>query len=284
MQRIYCERHSWQAVDSRLFAALAEPNRLRIVELLSAAPRSVGEIALTLGLRQPQVTKHLQTLERAGVVAVYPLGQRRIYSLRHEPFRTLRDELAGLIVEHPSEDVLERYRATIATEQERAAARRLSEPRRFRLERRMAAPIEQLWRAWTTTEQVARWWGPRHFRVEEAAIEAMERGRVRLVLAEGDGTRYVSEGVVLAADPPRSLVFELAPIDASGRPMMEARYEVNLREHGPATVVVVTILVRNARPEAVAAVAGIEVGWAQLLDQLKVLVEGGSLDRTAPSG
>src|SRR5207253_11503058 len=49
-------------VNATLLAALAEPNRLRIVGLLGAAPRSVGEMAAALRLRQPQVTKHLQTL------------------------------------------------------------------------------------------------------------------------------------------------------------------------------------------------------------------------------
>jgi DNA-binding MarR family transcriptional regulator len=37
-----------------------------MVRLLAATPRPVGEIALALDLRQPQVTKHLQTLERVG--------------------------------------------------------------------------------------------------------------------------------------------------------------------------------------------------------------------------
>jgi DNA-binding transcriptional ArsR family regulator len=72
-------------VDVLVLAALAEPNRLRIVELLGEAPRPVGEIATALGLRQPQVTKHLQTLERAGLVRVHPLGQRRVYVLRRSP-------------------------------------------------------------------------------------------------------------------------------------------------------------------------------------------------------
>ena len=65
------------AMDGALLAALAEPNRLRIVELLNIAPRAVGEIASKLDLRQPQVTKHLQALERAGLVAVRRRGQMR---------------------------------------------------------------------------------------------------------------------------------------------------------------------------------------------------------------
>ena len=69
--------------------ALAEPNRLRIVELLRDRPRPVGEIAKRLRLRQPQVSKHLRVLSDAGLVDVRPVAQRRIYQLRSEPFNEL---------------------------------------------------------------------------------------------------------------------------------------------------------------------------------------------------
>jgi DNA-binding transcriptional ArsR family regulator len=66
-------------------AALAEPNRLRIVELLRNGPRPVGEIGNRLRLRQPQVSKHLRVLKAAGLVEVYPDAQRRLYELRAQP-------------------------------------------------------------------------------------------------------------------------------------------------------------------------------------------------------
>ena len=69
--------------------ALAEPNRLRIVELLRDQPRPVGEIAKRLRLRQPQVSKHLRVLSDAGLVDVRPVAQQRIYELRSEPFDEL---------------------------------------------------------------------------------------------------------------------------------------------------------------------------------------------------
>lgn len=69
--------------------ALAEPNRLNIVELLRDGPCSVGEIAEQLGLRQPQVSKHLRVLSDAGVVEAHPVAQQRIYELRPQPFREL---------------------------------------------------------------------------------------------------------------------------------------------------------------------------------------------------
>ncbi len=69
--------------------ALAEPNRLQILELLHDGPLSVGEIVEQLGLHQPQVSKHLRVLSEAGLVAVEQVAQRRIYKLRAEPFQEL---------------------------------------------------------------------------------------------------------------------------------------------------------------------------------------------------
>ncbi len=73
------------------FAALGEPSRLEIVELLRRRPFSVGDIVDTLGLRQPQVSKHLKVLREAGVVDVEPLARRRIYHLVPAAFEELGD-------------------------------------------------------------------------------------------------------------------------------------------------------------------------------------------------
>jgi DNA-binding transcriptional ArsR family regulator len=71
------------------FSALAEPNRLHIVELLRKGPLSVGEVADQLGLNQPQTSKHLRVLCDAGLVEVNAVANRRIYKLRSEPFKEL---------------------------------------------------------------------------------------------------------------------------------------------------------------------------------------------------
>jgi len=75
------------------FSALAEPNRLQIVELLRHRPLPVGQIADRLRLGQPQVSKHLRVLSEAGLVDVRPDAQRRIYALRAEPLKELDDWL-----------------------------------------------------------------------------------------------------------------------------------------------------------------------------------------------
>lgn len=69
--------------------ALSEPNRLQIVELLRDGPLSVGEIAEKLGLKQPQVSKHLKVLSEAGLVEVQPIANRRIYKLRPQPLKEM---------------------------------------------------------------------------------------------------------------------------------------------------------------------------------------------------
>ncbi len=76
-------------MQAATFVALGEPSRLRIVELLRRGPSSVTEIAESLGIRQPQVSKHLRVLSEAGIVAAEALARRRIYHLRAEPFEQL---------------------------------------------------------------------------------------------------------------------------------------------------------------------------------------------------
>ncbi|MGA7623610.1 MAG: metalloregulator ArsR/SmtB family transcription factor [Candidatus Acidiferrales bacterium] len=69
--------------------ALAEPHRFHIVELLRERPRPVGEMVDRLGLRQPQVSKHLRVLTQAGLVEARVDAQRRVYELRAAPLREL---------------------------------------------------------------------------------------------------------------------------------------------------------------------------------------------------
>ncbi|KEQ27733.1 ArsR/SmtB family transcription factor [Paenibacillus tyrfis] len=72
-----------------ILSALAEPNRLHIVELLRDGPLTVGEIADRLGLHQPQASKHLRVLSEAGLVEMQPVANRRIYKLRPQPLMEL---------------------------------------------------------------------------------------------------------------------------------------------------------------------------------------------------
>lgn len=78
-----------QSINVSMLSALAEPNRMAIVELLRDGPLTVGEIANRLELRQPHASKHLKVLSNNGIVEVKAEANRRIYQLRLEPFQAL---------------------------------------------------------------------------------------------------------------------------------------------------------------------------------------------------
>jgi DNA-binding transcriptional ArsR family regulator len=84
-------RYYVRFMHATTLGALGEPSRFQIVELLRSGPRSVGEIVDALGIRQPQVSKHLRVLSGAGIVAAEPLARQRIYHLQAEPFEEIRD-------------------------------------------------------------------------------------------------------------------------------------------------------------------------------------------------
>jgi DNA-binding transcriptional ArsR family regulator len=67
------------------YAALAEPHRRRILDLLRDGERSVNELVERLTLSQPGVSKHLKVLREAGLVSVRVDGKRRLYALSPQP-------------------------------------------------------------------------------------------------------------------------------------------------------------------------------------------------------
>lgn len=74
--------------------ALADPRRRQIVDLLRANEQPVGALVAQLPIAQSGVSRHLRILREAGVVQSRTDGQRRIYSLRREPFEQLDAWLA----------------------------------------------------------------------------------------------------------------------------------------------------------------------------------------------
>ena len=76
----------------RTLAALADPNRRRVVEVLSRGPRAAGELAREAGLSAPAMSRHLKTLRQSGLVEEsHPQfdARVRIYALRPEPMADL---------------------------------------------------------------------------------------------------------------------------------------------------------------------------------------------------
>ncbi|MFI5775560.1 ArsR/SmtB family transcription factor [Nocardia sp. NPDC051570] len=73
--------------------ALADPTRRAIFEALPQAPRSVGELAATIGVSSSAVSQHLRVLREARLVMMRPDGNRRLYSLDPRGLADARDYL-----------------------------------------------------------------------------------------------------------------------------------------------------------------------------------------------
>ena len=77
---------------SRVFAAVADPTRRAMLDLLLAGPRPAGEIVSSFPqLAQPGVSRHLRVLREANLVSATVQAQQRIYELRSEGLREMHD-------------------------------------------------------------------------------------------------------------------------------------------------------------------------------------------------
>ena len=92
------------------YAALADPSRRRILDLLLGGERSVSDLVGPLAISQPGVSKHLKVLREAGLVEVRRDGKRRWYRLRAEPLAEVGDWLEPYRAHWTSRlDALERH-------------------------------------------------------------------------------------------------------------------------------------------------------------------------------
>ena len=74
-------------------AALADPVRRELVELLARGEVAAGELAGRFPVSRPAVSRHLRVLREAGLVTVRAEGKRRLYALDPRPLRELDDWL-----------------------------------------------------------------------------------------------------------------------------------------------------------------------------------------------
>jgi uncharacterized protein YndB with AHSA1/START domain len=261
-----------------LLAALADPARWRLVGLLAERPRSVGVLAQLAGARQPQTTKHLQTLERAGVVTSQRTGQRRIYALQPAPLRDLAAVLTGLAetVERDGgpRETYDRYERGLRVERRAAEAPGWADGRSFRFHRPLPGQPGQVWRHLTEADLIADWWTPDDLRVSELVFEARPGGRIVLEyrdVEDVDGSDPVAgraEGVVEDVQPGTHLAYRLAPLLPDGGPAFTAHVAFDLSPTDTGTDLDVHYRVTDSTVDSADFIAGIEIGFGQSLDRL----------------
>lgn len=78
-------------LSDEVFAAVAEPRRRVLIELLAGRRMAVNELVVELGWPQPAVSKQLAVLRQAGLVRVERKARQKIYEMNPEPLKTIHD-------------------------------------------------------------------------------------------------------------------------------------------------------------------------------------------------
>ena len=118
------------ATTADVFNAIAEPRRRQIIDVLvGGRAHAVGQLVQTLGIPQPDVSKHLGVLRKVGLVSVARQGQHRLYRLNAEELKPVHDWVKTF--EKYWTNQLDR----IKERAERKAAERPPEPRKPTQER-----------------------------------------------------------------------------------------------------------------------------------------------------
>ncbi|GIE99234.1 metalloregulator ArsR/SmtB family transcription factor [Paractinoplanes rishiriensis] len=265
-----------------ILASLADPARWRLVELLAGRPRPVGVLAQLASARQPQTTKHLQNLERAGLVTAQRSGQRRIYALNPGPLRELAAALHALAdaADEGSTGDFARYGMSMQAERLAADGAGWADEREFRFDRSLAAEPDVVWRHLTETELLATWWTPDDLRVSELVFEARPGGRIVQEyrdVEDLDGSDVVvgrAEGAVDAVRAGEFLAYHLSPLLPDGGRAFTAHLEFHLVAAGGGTMLAIQYRITGSTVDSADFIAGIEIGFGQSLTKLAAVVAG----------
>ncbi|WP_405918784.1 metalloregulator ArsR/SmtB family transcription factor [Streptomyces longwoodensis] len=276
-----------------LLAALADPARLRLVTLLAERPRAVGVLAELAGARQPQTTKHLQTLERAGVVTSQRSGQRRIYALDAAPLRDLAAALLRLADDADRSGgpgtAYDRYGRGLRVERLAAQGTGWADGRSFGFHRSLAAPADLVWRHLTVPALLAQWWTPDDLRMHHLVFEARPGGRIVQEYRDAEDTDGSgpaagrAEGVVEDARPGERLTYRISPVLPDGSPAFTAHVDLGLTSTDTGTDLDVHWQLSDSTVDSADFVAGIEIGFGQGLDKLAAALAADPRDTDSTS-
>ena len=130
-------------------------------------------------------------------------------------------------------------------------------------------PRGLVWRAWTSAEHLARWWGPKDFTNPVCEIDARPGGAIRIVMRGPDGADYPMRGEFREVVAPERLVFTNLAVGADGKDLIDGLTTVIFTDLGGKTEMRLTTRATALTEAALAMIAGMETGWTQSIDRLE---------------
>lgn len=156
------------------------------------------------------------------------------------------------------------------------------------LTRIIGAPRNLVFKAWTDTKHVARWWGPRGFTNPVCELDVRPGGHIRIDMRGPDGTVYPMKGVFHEIVEPERLVFTSTALeDEHGKPLFEILNTITFEDFNGITKLTLhaKLVTRDVKmtPQMAAALAGMEQGWSEslyrLADELDALSRAAAEER-----
>jgi uncharacterized protein YndB with AHSA1/START domain len=147
--------------------------------------------------------------------------------------------------------------------------------RELTITRTFDAPIELVWKTWTTQELVKKWWGPRGVTNPVCEWDAKPNGKLNIVMQAGKemgsfaGQKWPMDGIFKEVKPNTRLAFTSRAIDDKQEALIESDVTVDLEKQGSKTKMVLKIVVTKAvKGKTEGMLEGMSMGWNQQIDKL----------------
>ena len=252
------------------FAALADPTRRAILERLAEGDATVGELAEPHSMSLPAISKHIATLERAGLITSAKIGRERKHYLNPIPIQHLYDRWVSKYAGTWT-GAMTRLKYEL---EDTSAMTTAVETTTHVYEIFIRTTPDRLWQALTDGDQTAQYYfGTR--------VQDIDRTGADYQYTSPDGSAMLT-GKVIEADPPRKLVITwrmAADPRLAAEGFTRLTYEIVEGRGGVSRLSVIHELAGT--PEHAHMVAGnmqgpgAGGGWSWILSDLKTLLETG---------
>ena len=140
----------------------------------------------------------------------------------------------------------------------------------LKLSRTFHARPETVFKAWTTTEHVKRWYSPEGSTIPEAEVDPRPGGVFAFRMLFPDGSEHWTRGTFVEVTPSTRLVLDLDAFDAQGKLMFRCVTEVDFAEASGGAQVTLVQSFRNVDPALAGMIAEHGAGgWGSTLNRLE---------------
>jgi uncharacterized protein YndB with AHSA1/START domain len=155
-------------------------------------------------------------------------------------------------------------------------------PKQFVIDRALKAPVERVWRMWTTKEGLEKWWGPENFKSTVDHLDVRVGGRFEIVMAamlpaiiahlkaSGMGESSVAKGDYTVVEPNRRLIYTNAVDFVPGVPPYTSKtmVEMSITPSGGTRLIITNDVMHDEQWTAMAT-----MGWTQQIGKLEKLLD-----------